>query len=212
MAHARIWTAVVGLIIVSAVAAMPAVAPDAEIGRWQAAGPEVRSAVLTLARRAFDTYARKRVSIDSPPGLPPLLLRRAGVFVSTMRNGAPRCCMGTLYPQQPDAAREIIANAAAAVAFDRRFAPIRPNELKDLVLIVSVVSRPLPITEAEAKALDPARDGLAVQYADRFGVILSGETDSVNRMIHWGRIRAGAPANAPIRLYRLEDVRFMENY
>ena len=103
--------------------------------------------MLVLARRAFDAYAQRREVIDPPHPLPALLRRPAAVFVSAMRpDGSPRCCMGSLYPTQPDAAEEIIASAVAAAGHDRRFPPLRPAELSCLTLIVSFVSRPRPIT------------------------------------------------------------------
>ena len=127
-----------------------------------------------------------------------------------MRNGAPRCCMGTLYPMQPNAASEVIENAVAATGRDRRFAPITAREANSLILIVSVVGKPVPITQSDLARLDPTRDGLVVRYGDRCGVVLSGETSAVERMLTWGRIRAGARDNVAVELFRLPDVRFIE--
>ena len=81
---------------------------QADTSRWT--DPAAQQAVLVLARRAFDAYAQRREVIDPPHPLPALLRRPAAVFVSAMRpDGSPRCCMGSLYPTQPDAAEEIIA-------------------------------------------------------------------------------------------------------
>lgn len=48
--------------------------------------------------------------------LPPLVQKRGAVFVSATVYGAPRRCMGTLAPREPDLVREIIANACAAAS------------------------------------------------------------------------------------------------
>ncbi len=176
--------------------------------RW--ADPAVQASALTLARRAFDAYALRREVIDQPAHLPAVLRQPMAVFVSTMRAGAPRCCMGSLYPTQPDAAQEIIASAVAAAGHDRRFPPIRPGELAHLTLIVSLVSRPRPITEAEAASLDPVRDGLAVRNGDRWGVVLSGESPRRENMMPWGRIRAGADPHTPVQWFQISDLRLRE--
>jgi hypothetical protein len=188
----------------------PTRAQGPDFATWQQADPGTQRIVLGLARRAFDAYVLRHETIDPPHVLPPCLRTRAGVFVSTMRAGAPRCCMGTLYPTQPDAAEEIIANAVAAAGRDRRFPPIKPSELGQLRLIVSIVSPPHPIAPGEISSLDPTRDGLVVQYKDRSGVILSGETDDTARMVAWGRLRAGARPNDPVQFFRIRSVRFVE--
>jgi AMMECR1 domain-containing protein len=178
---------------------------------WQLSDPPAQRYVLALARRAFDTYARSRRVIEPPSPVPAFLRQRSGVFVSTMRGGAPRTCMGTLYPTQPDLAEEIIENAAASAGRDRRFPPVRIRELPDLELIVSIVGTPRAISEAEATTLDPARDGLAVRCGDRYGVVLSGETPHRENMLSWARIRAGAGPRSPVELFRIHDLRFRES-
>lgn len=202
----------------------PAAAPDAfsdgfsdasegtafEDGRW--ADPDARRAALSLARRAFDAYARRREVLDPPRTLPRVFQGPAAVFVSAMRpDGSPRCCMGSLYPTQPDAAEEIIASADAAAGHDRRFPPLRPSELSRLTLIVSVVARPRPITGQEAGRLDPTREGLAAQNGDRWGVVLSGETARPENLPRWARVRAGAAPDAPVRWFAVRDVRMKES-
>ncbi|HLJ57529.1 MAG TPA: AMMECR1 domain-containing protein [Chthonomonadaceae bacterium] len=189
----------------------PAGARDAELDSWRAADDTTVSAALALGRRAFDAYAERREVIDPPDNLPPLLRRRAAVFVSAMRDGAPRACMGTLTPAEPDAAHEIVASAVAAAGRDRRFPPVKPAELRGLTLIVSIVGSSRPIAAAEIPSLDPTREGLAARYAGRFGVVLSRETTRTDRMIAWARIRAGAPTGRHVDYFRLQDVRFVEN-
>ncbi len=193
-----------------AVSAAPARAQEPGFAAWRQADLGVQRAVLGLARRAFDAYIARHEEIAPPAPLPSYLKTRVGVFVSAMRSGAPRCCMGTLYPTQTDAAEEIIANAVAAAGRDRRFPPIKPSERGQLRLIVSIVSPPHPITAGEIGSLDPTRDGLVVQHGDRCGVILSGETDDTARMVAWGRLRAGARPTDSVQFFRIESVRFVE--
>lgn len=158
-----------------AAARVPARAQSPAFDVWRQADASTRRAALSLARRAFDAYALRRETIAPPAGLPPCFAGRATVFVSAMQGGAPRCCMGTLYPTQPTVADEIIASAAAAAGRDHRFAPIKPGELGRLRLIVSLLSPPRPLGLGQLSALDPTRDGLVVQNGDRSGVVLSGD-------------------------------------
>ena len=205
--HCFAGTACVILLLLAGASARPG---QADLYDWRCADAETVRTILALARSAFVAYSLRREVIDPPDRLPALLHRRAAVFVSAMRNGAPRCCMGTLYAAEPDAAHEIVASAVAAAGRDRRFVPVKPGELKGLTLIVSVVTAPRPIPEAETAFLDPTRDGLAVRYGDRFGVVLSCETTRNDRMIAWARIRAGAPVGRHVEYYRFRDVRFVE--
>jgi hypothetical protein len=186
------------------------VSARADLADWRHADEKLQKKVLSLARRAFDEFVQKRIIINPPSDLPSIFQKRIGVFVSAMRGGAPRCCMGTIYPTEGTTAREIIAAVAMAAGRDRRFPAVRPGELKDLILIVSFVDNPRPITEKDLLTLDPTRDGLMVKNGDRSGVVLSGETDRVERMIQWARIRAGVSENEPVELFRLDVVRFVE--
>jgi hypothetical protein len=190
----------------AAVTTLPSVRSAARI-----TDPDAQKYMLALARLAFDTYAISRDVIEPPSPVPAFLAVRSGVFVSTMRHGAPRTCMGTLYPMQPNLAEEIIANAVASAGRDRRFAPVRPDELAGLDLIVSIVSDPEPISESAAESLDPAAQALAVKVGDRYGVVLSGETFSAATMVRWGRIRAGAGPSDAAQYFVLHDIRFMES-
>lgn len=198
------------LLLMLSLAVFACISPaQADDMRWN--DPAARQAALTLARRAFDAYALRREVMDPPRPLPAFFQQPAAVFVSAMRpDGSPRCCMGSLYPTQPNAAEETIVSAVAAAGHDRRFAPLRPSELPHLVLIVSFVDRPQPITAAEAVQMDPVTEGLAVQNGGRWGVVLSGETTRRENLPLWGRIRAGAGPNTPVRYFRIHDVRMKE--
>jgi AMMECR1 domain-containing protein len=196
--------------VVALLAAAPALGEDATVAAWRSADGETRAFALQLARRSFDTYVSTREVVPVPAKLPPLLQRRAAVFVSAMVHGAPRCCMGTLRPTEPSAAAEIISAACAAAGRDRRFPPILKSERRRLVLIVSIVGSPRAIAPGRLGDLDPARDGLAVTFAGRVGVTLSGEAHDVETMAKWARVRAGARERQPVEYSRLDVVRLIE--
>jgi hypothetical protein len=182
---------------------------ESEVLRAFAAGDNgVGAAALSLARQAFDTFCLTRRRITPPPGLPPVFSLRGGVFVSSMVNGAPRCCMGSLYPTKATLAEEIIAAAAAAAALDYRFPPLRPEELPRQRLIVSVVGAPEAV--ADLRRIDPLRDGIVARWRDHLGVTLPGETASLDRAARWARIRAGVPIGTEVEYFRLPAVRVLE--
>jgi AMMECR1 domain-containing protein len=187
----------------------PASAADDDLlGAFASDHEGAAKAALSLARTAFDAYALRRERISVPDHLPPLLSKRNGVFVSAIVSGAPRCCMGSLYPSRDSLAEEIIAAAVAAAGLDARRAPIEPEELKRLRLVVSIVAPPESI--ADPASLNPVTDGLAVRSRTRTGVVLPGETRHRDRMIAWARIRAAAEPGEPIDYFRIRAFRIAE--
>ncbi len=174
---------------------------------WQDRDGAADSA-LALARRAFDAYVLHRERIAVPEDLHPLLRKRSGVFISAMENGAPRCCMGSLYPTCPTLAEEIVSAAVAAAGLDARRSPIRQEELHRLRLIVSIVAPPEAI--GDPHSLDPVTEGLAVRSSCRTGVALPGETPHRERMIRWARIRARAQPGEAVDYFRVRAFRVAE--
>lgn len=171
--------------------------------------PAAGAAALRLARQALDEYCLHRNRLPVPEDLPALLYEHAGVFVSAQVNGAPRCCMGTLRPQGPSLAADLIEAAVRAAAHDTRFPPLRPAELPGLRVIVSILDPPQ--ATVEPFALDPVSDGLAVRSALRTGVVLPGETGRPDRFVSWALTRAGARHGEQVEYFRLTAVRFMEH-
>lgn len=183
---------------------------DSAVDAWRHADPATVDFTLRLARRAFDSWVLHHWIIDVPADIPPLLKLRSGVFISTSRQGAPRTCMGTLYPLHGTIAEEIIANAVVSAGRDHRFPPVKSSELKHLRLIVSIVGRPQQIDDSQLSSIDPLQEGLAVRFGHNFGVVLNGETHDLHTMEKWGRIRAGANVDDAVDFYRLDVVRFIE--
>lgn len=197
-------TLIIGTVLISPLRA------DSAVDVWRHADPATVDFTLRLARRAFDSWVLHHQVIGVSSDVPPQLNLRSGVFISTSRQGAPRTCMGTLYPLHGTIAEEIIANVVVSAGRDHRFPPVKPAELKHLRLIVSIVGRPQQIDASQLSSIDPLRDGLAVRFGHNFGVVLNGETRDVQTMEKWGRIRAGAKAADAVDFYRLDVVRFME--
>ena len=137
-----------------------------------AAGSEARrrrAEVATgLARAAIASFLDG--STPAPPVEAGWLAEPGACFVSLHRRGRLRGCIGSLLAHRP-LGEEIVRCARAAATEDPRFAPVRPEELADLELEVSILSplEPLPAhDEAQAlAALRPGIDGLLLEAAGR---------------------------------------------
>jgi MEMO1 family protein len=81
--------------------------------------------------------------------LPESLRARAGAFVTLKRHGDLRGCIGTIEPIMP-LYEAVLDNGDHAARRDPRFLPVRPAELADLEVEVSVLSPQRPIASWEA--------------------------------------------------------------
>lgn len=134
--------------------------------------------LVELARHAVETWVNqgREVPADLPSGTLPA---EAGVFVSLHRgDGSLRGCLGTLGPTRPSLAEEIVGNAVSAASRDRRFAPVRPDELPGLHVSVDVLNEPEEIEGIEA--LDPRVYGLIVRTEDGRQALLLPDLEGVD--------------------------------
>ena len=166
-------------------------------------------AYVTLARQSVNSWVKYHRVLPLPDGLPQEMTgQRAGVFVSLHEDGELRGCIGTIRPAEESIAKEIIQNAISAASRDPRFDPVRPEELKILVISVDVLSDPEPI-ESLSK-LDPERFGVIVSKGMKRGLLLPRleGVDTVEEQIRIACRKAGLdPDEDDIRLQRFEVVR-----
>lgn len=106
----------------------------------------------------------------------PDLLQLGAVFVTlTQQDGSLRGCIGSLQPSRPlwqDAAE----NASSAAVRDPRFPPVRPLELGELQLEISVLGSPSPLQYTDADdliaKLRPGVDGVVLSLRGRRATFL----------------------------------------
>ena len=99
--------------------------------------------LVSLAKQSVENYIREGKIISPPEDLPgEFLMRRAGTFVTIMKNKELRGCIGTYLPTKINIAQEVIHNAVAAATEDYRFGPIQETELPELSYTVYVLSEP----------------------------------------------------------------------
>lgn len=135
------------------------------------------AALLGLARDALvaavEGEALPQRSLDSPEQ--EWLLEPGASFVTLSRQGELRGCVGCLEPRRP-LVDDVRANARAAALEDRRFNPVRQEELGEISLEVSVLSplEELAFTDEREllAALRPGVDGLVLQCDGRRATFL----------------------------------------
>jgi AmmeMemoRadiSam system protein A len=159
-----------------------------------------RATLLALAREAV-----RRAADGRPPptlddlGLPPTpaLARPAGVFTTLRRDGELRGCIGEIHAMRP-LWRAVAGTAAAAASRDHRFLPIRPDEVEDLDVKVSVLTDPRPI--ASWRDIELGRHGIVLARSGRTATFLPEVAPEQGwtleeTLTHLAR-KAGLPADA----------------
>jgi AmmeMemoRadiSam system protein A len=117
---------------------------------------------VSLAKQAVENYVKEGKVISSPEDLSEeALIRKTGTFVTIMKDGSLRGCIGTYLPTKENIAEEIIANAIAAATEDYRFGPVREEELPQLSYMVYILGEPELVKNI--KELDPKKFGIIIK-------------------------------------------------
>ena len=128
--------------------------------------------LLRKARKTIESYVRDG-RLPDVEATSPRLGEQRGIFVTLHRKGMLRGCIGYVEPSRPDfpplyrAVREM---AVAAATEDPRFPPVRPEELGDIDIEITVMS---PLSKVD----DPAgivvgRHGVVIRGRGRSGLFL----------------------------------------
>ncbi len=104
--------------------------------------PKDRQYLLKLAREAI-THAvhRQELPLVNLNAVSEGLRRDGASFVTLTKRGTLRGCIGSLESRRP-LVLDVRENAVAAAFHDPRFSPVRPEELDDLHVEISVLSSP----------------------------------------------------------------------
>ena len=150
-------------------------APTAAVGAKAFLGPQDQRRALQIARRAlthhfanngarFDPVAAGLVGEDR-------LGEVHGVFVTlkNRRDDSLRGCIGNIVGREP-LHQGIVRHALNAALNDHRFKPVRADELAELVVEVTVLTPPRPVTGADQITI--GLDGVILQRDGRSAVFL----------------------------------------
>ncbi len=128
---------------------------------------EERQTLLKLAREAITRAVHRQ---ELPPvdlnAVCEALQRDGASFVTLTKRGELRGCIGSLEPRRP-MVLDVRENAVAAAFHDPRFPPVRPEELDDLHVEISVLSVPQPLPydgpDDLIAQLRPGVDGVVIE-------------------------------------------------
>jgi AmmeMemoRadiSam system protein A len=125
--------------------------------------------LVEIARAAV---TRAITGVEPPPaGAVEPFPEASGAFVTLKRDGQLRGCIGTLECKRP-LGEEVARVAVSAAREDPRFDPLRPVELDDLDVEVSVLGPLEEIDPGDPAAIDIGRHGLVVEQGVRRGLLL----------------------------------------
>jgi AmmeMemoRadiSam system protein A len=159
----------------------------------------VRHELLSLARRAVETYLREGRRLQRGRDFEPIAPEPRGAFVtlSERGTGALRGCIGTILPSGP-LDETVVRMAVAAAVEDPRFDPVTLGELPRLHVEVSALTVPEPVPDLDA--IEVGRHGLIVTRGYQKGLLLPQVApewgwDRVQFLEHTC-IKAGLPKDA----------------
>lgn len=141
------------------------------------AAPE-RKMLLELARRTLATVAADPASpgpnLDAKSVSPKLAEKRA-CFVTLTKRGVLRGCIGHILPQE-SLYQAVIDNARNAALLDPRFSPVRPEEVGEIKIEISVLTEPRPLAfnspDDLLSKLQPPQDGVLLRIGARTATFL----------------------------------------
>jgi AmmeMemoRadiSam system protein A len=135
-----------------------------------------KSFLLSLARQAIENclHGRKPPAIEKL-SLSPQLTEQGASFVTLTYRGYLRGCVGALEPYQ-SLVEDVSEHAVAAAFEDYRFPPVQANELQEIEIEISYLTRPIPLSydnpaELPTK-LRPKIDGVVIKDGMRRATFL----------------------------------------
>ena len=180
-------------------------AGEGEGGRMEGVGiltPEERALLLQIAGEAirWGLEAQRPMEVD-PEEYSQALRAEGAVFVTLRRGGQLRGCVGSIEPRR-SLVEDVARNAHAAAFLDPRFPGLRPEEMEDLELHVSILSPldPLQVRGRDEliRRLRPGVDGLLLEDPPHRSTFLPQVWDSLpdpERFLSELLLKAGLPAD-----------------
>lgn len=125
-----------------------------------------RDLLLEMARQAIaEAVSYQKRTVIIPPGT---FSEKQGVFVTLLIRGRLRGCIGVVEAYEP--LRDALVRCAVSAALqDPRFSPVRPEEVADLRIEISLLSVPEPIRPEDVQI---GRHGLLVSRDAHRGLLL----------------------------------------
>jgi AmmeMemoRadiSam system protein A len=130
---------------------------------------EDKKELLTLARKSVESIVRRKKIHRPQEPASERLKENGAAFVTLHKEGRLRGCIGSMEPLEP-LYSTVVRMAAAAATQDSRFPPVRPDELNDIHIEISVNTPLRPVSGPEEIVL--GKHGVVVSKGRRRGVFL----------------------------------------
>lgn len=166
--------------------------------------------LLRWARDAVrQATAQQTLTVPDKGQLNGLLAEVRACFVTLTKGGELRGCIGHIQPIEP-LAQAVVDNARNAAVRDPRFPPVRPDEVDQLSIEISVLTQPQPLAFASPdellSLLQPHRHGVVLEVEGRRSTFLPqvwAQLPDKTRFLEQLSLKAGADRSA----WRGKDVR-----
>ena len=160
--------------------------------------------LLQVAKQSIEfglqSAGRQRLEINANDYEEKLRLERAS-FVTLNMHGNLRGCIGSLEAHQA-LVLDVCHNAHSAAFGDPRFAPLSPQEFKDLDIHISILTPAEPMNFSSQQdliaQLQPGIDGLILQEGYHKGTFLPSVWESLpqpEQFLQHLKLKAGLPPN-----------------
>lgn len=160
-------------------------------------------ALLELAHQALQRYLEAGEVLEVPPEVASAFGPSHALFVTlTNQQGKVGGCRGSFVPTRGTLAEEVVEMTLLAAGQDRRYPPVKREELPDIKLSIAFVGPLEPI--AEVWSVNPRTDGLLVTKGGESGVILPGEAKTVAWMVKEACRQAGIVCDEGARFFRFQ--------
>lgn len=164
---------------------------------------EDRRTLLQLARETVAQTARKQTVTVRVEDYSPALQAWGASFVTlTTAGGDLRGCIGALEAYQP-LVQDVCEHAAAAASEDYRFYPVRPEEVDELHIEISILTAPQMLDYSDgadlAARLRPGVDGVILWDGGRRATFLPQVWEKLpdpGEFLSHLCMKMGAPADA----------------
>jgi AmmeMemoRadiSam system protein B/AmmeMemoRadiSam system protein A len=131
---------------------------------------EDKKALLGIARNTIEEYVnRKKIPPVDTRGFSQNLLTNTGAFVTLHKDGKLRGCIGRFEPNI-ELYKVVQEVAVSAAVRDFRFSPVRPDELDDIDIEISVLT---PLRKIESiEEIELGRHGIYIKQGHNSGTFL----------------------------------------
>ncbi len=158
--------------------------------------------LIRVARETITKAVKKEpVSLEVQEKDPEEWKEYKGCFVTINKNNELRGCIGYPLPVMP-LGTALRRAAKAAALEDPRFEPLSEEELKEIKIEVSVLTKPEEIKEKDPeklrKEITPGKHGLIISKGLNQGLLLPqvfSKEQTVEEMLEMTCIKAGLPIN-----------------